>query len=365
MAQVKLLPTAGQFAALKQTMETANAACNAISARAWESKEFRQYGLHKLTYHETRAAFGLTAQVVVRCIARVADAYKLDRNTKRTFKSYGSIAYDNRILRWYIDKSEVSIWTVNSRERIPFVCGERQRALLQSQQGESDLIFHRGEFFLSATCNVEEPPTQDVDDALGVDFGIVNIAVDSDGEVHAGNHINNVRHRHRRLRTKLQRKGTKSAKRRLGKLSGKEQRFAKHTNHVISKHLVAKAQGTRRAIALEDLSGIRERVTARRPQRATLHSWSFFQLRQYITYKAALVGVPVGLIDPRNTSRTCPACGCVDKRNRPNQSTFSCIQCGLLSHADYIAATNIRVHGRAAVNPPYISAAQSTVQSQG
>lgn len=330
-------------------METANAACNAISGMAWEHQEFRQYGLHKLTYHETRAAFNLTAQVVVRCIARVADAYKLDRKTKRTFKSYGSIAYDNRILRWYVSKSEVSIWTVNGRQRIPFVCGERQRALLASQQGESDLIFHRGEFYLAATCNVEEPPTQDIDDALGVDFGIVNIAVDSDGEVHAGNHVNNVRHRHRRLRTKLQRKGTKSAKRRLKKLSGKEQRFAKHTNHVISKHLVAKAQGTKRAIALEDLSGIRTRVTARRRQRATLHSWSFFQLRSFIEYKARLAGIPVIPVDARNTSRTCPACGCIDKRSRPNQSTFSCTVCGYAGLADRIASENIR---RAAVKPP-------------
>ena len=358
-AQVKLLATHEQLALLKQTMETANAACNAISHRAWQNKEFQQYRLHKLTYHEIRAAFRLTAQVVVRCIARVAAAYKLDRKTRRVFKSGGAIPYDDRILRWYVGRAEVSIWTVNGRQRIPFVCGERQRRLLAARQGETDLIYHRGEFYLAATCNVEEPEPTDVDDVLGVDFGVVNIAVDSDGEVHAGNQVNNVRHRHRRLRAKLQRKGTKAARRRLKKLAGKECRFAKHTNHVISKHIVAKAQGTRRAIAIEDLKGIRERVTARRQQRATLHSWAFSQLRQHTTYKAALAGVPLVLIDPRNTSRTCPACGYVDKRNRPNQSTFSCVKCGFAGPADHIAAMNIRVLGRGVVNRPYVSDAQN------
>ncbi len=99
----------------------------------------------------------------------------------------------------------------------------------------------------------------EVEGALGVDLGVVNIAVDSDGEVHSGSQINNVRHSHRLLRAKLQAKGTRSAKRKLKRLSGKERRFAKDTNHCISKKLVAKAKDTNRAIALEDLKGIRSR----------------------------------------------------------------------------------------------------------
>ena len=114
-----------------------------------------------------------------------------------------------------------------------------------------------------------------------------------------------VRLRHHRLRAKLQAKDTRSAKRKLKRLFGKERRFAKATNHCISKKLVAKAKDTNRAIALEDLSGIRARVTVRSKQRATWHSWAFFQLRSFVTYKALRVGVPVCLVDPRYTSRTC------------------------------------------------------------
>lgn len=353
IAQVKLLPTPEQADALKRTLEQANAACQFVSDTAWETKTFRQYDLHHKCYQAVREQFGLSAQVAVRAIAKVADAYKLDRKTKRTFKTTGSIAYDDRILSWRLQDQTVSIWTVNGRLRIPFVCGKRQLELLQTRQGESDLGLYKGMYFLSATCEVDEPKPVDVEGALGVDLGVTNIAVDSDGQVHSASHINNVRHRHRRLRAKLQAKGTRSAKRKLKRLSGKERRFAKDTNHCISKKLVAKAKDTNRAIVMEDLGGIRERVTVRRSQRATLHSWSFFQLRSFVTYKAKRAGVPVFLVDPRNTSRTCPACGHVDKANRPSQSKFSCVVCGFAGLADHIAAVNIG--RRAAVNPPIVA----------
>jgi putative transposase len=138
-------------------------------------------------------------------------------------------------------------------------------------------------------------PLGDLDDALGIDLGVVNIATDSDGEIHSGRAINNVRARHRRLRTKLQKKGTKGTRRRLKRLAGKERRFARHVNHVISKRIVAKAERTTRGLALEDLQGIRTRARARRPQRAALHSWAFAQLRAFLVYKARRVGVRVVL----------------------------------------------------------------------
>jgi putative transposase len=158
---------------------------------------------------------------------------------------------------------------------------------------------------------------------------------------------------YRRLRRKLQRLGTKGSRRRLRRLAGQERRFAAWVNHTLSKQIVAKAERTKRAIALEDLTHIRTRVRARRSQRATLHSWAFFQLRACIVYKAALSGVPVHVVDPRNTSRTCPACGCIDKANRKTQASFICTSCGFAGPADVIAAGNIS--RRALVSAPYCS----------
>jgi len=352
-ATVKLKPTPEQRQLLFETLQTANAACNAISEVIWREKVWSQYNVHKLVYYPIREQFNLTAQLVIRCISKAVDAYKVDKKTKRQFKKHGSIAYDSRVLNYRIPDSAVSIWLMGGRETIDFVTGEHQLALLQYQQGESDLVYRKGEFYLFATCEVPDEVPFDPDGFLGVDLGVVNIAVDSDSEVHSASAVNNVRFRHRRLRTRLQKKSTLGTHRRLKKLAGKEQRFAKHVNHTISKHLVAKAQGTGRGIALEELTHIRDRITARKPRRAMLSSWSFHQLRSFIQYKAQRAGVPVTAVDPRNTSRTCPACGCVDKANRPTQSTFSCVQCGCVGLADHFAA--VEISRRAVVNRPYCS----------
>jgi putative transposase len=347
-AKVKLQPTPGQADFLKRTLETGNAACNYISEQAWEHKRFSRVPLHKLVYYPVREQFGLTAQVVVRCISKVVDSYKVDRKVRRTFKPLGAIAFDSRILKWYIDLYEVSIWTVEGRQRVPFVCGERQKELLQGQQGESDLALIHGEFYLLATCEVETPEPQDIHDVLGCDLGIVNLAVDSDGEEFSGEAVEDNRRKFEHRRKNLQKKQTKSAKRKLRKISGKQTRFQSHTNHTISKRLVRKAQDTHRAIALEDLSGIRE-APVRRKQRSKHANWSFYQLRQYISYKAELAGIPVIFVDPKYTSQTCSVCGCVDKANRRTQALFSCVSCGHSAPADTNAAVNIAA--RAACKP--------------
>jgi putative transposase len=348
IVQLKLLPTPEQAQVLLATLDRANEAANAISKSAWETQTFGQFQLHKHVYQPVKEQFGLTAQVVVRLIAKVADAYQLDKKRERRFRKRGSIAYDDRILRYYSEA--VSIWTLAGRKHIAFTCDERARNLLACRQGESDLVYRGGQWYLLATVNYAEPPEGEVDDWLGVDLGIVNLATDSDGTCHSGEQVNGLRRRHRRLRQRLQAKGTGGARRLLRKRRKRERRFGTWVNHNLSKSIVATAQRTQRGIALEDLKHIRTRIRARKPQRATLHSWSFGQLRAFVEYKARLAGVPLVTVDPRNTSRTCPACGHVAKENRPDQSTFCCVSCRCQGHADYFAAVNIR---RAAVSQPY------------
>jgi putative transposase len=352
IAQVKLLPTPEQANILRKTLETANTACNAISQQAWENKTFRQFPLHRLSYQAVREQYPLAAQVVVRCIAKVADAYKIDHQTKRTFKASGAIAFDSRILSYDLAGNSVSIWTIAGRQRIAFAAGERQLELLRGQRGESDLCLVEGSFYLLAVCDVETAAPMEVEDYLGVDLGVKNIATDSDANQYSGGQVNGLRKRYFRIRQRLQSKGTKSAKRLLKKRRQKERRFAKQENHRIAKELVLRAKDTGRGIALEDLQGIRDRVTVRKSQRRQHHAWGFFDLRSKIAYKAEWAGVPLVLVDPRNTSRTCPQCGYVDRANRKSQSLFSCGSCGFSGHADHIAAVNI---SRVAVNQPDVS----------
>ena len=349
-AQVKLQPTPEQSDALLRTLETANSACNRLSGLAWEAQEFGQYPLHERFYRQIRDEFPLSAQVVVRLNAKVADAYKLDRKVCREFRKHGSISYDLRILSWNMDKSFASIWTLTGRQKVPFVCGDHHRKLLAFQRGETDLVYRDKEWFLFTTVDVPDQEENKALEWIGVDLGLVAIAHTSDGERFSGSTVNNNRARNVRLRRKLQNKGTKGAKRLMRRRKRKERRFATDTNHVISKKIVGAAQRTGRGVALEDLSGIRVRVRASKKQRRSLHSWSFDQLKSFVLYKAKRAGVPVKLVDPRNTSRTCAKCGKVDKRNRKSQAEFICVACGHSDNADANASREIS--RRATVNSP-------------
>jgi IS605 OrfB family transposase len=352
VAVAKLLPAPEQAGALLATLERVNEACAWLAERAFELKSADKYRLHGLHYLDLRSKFGLSSQMAVRAISKVVEAYKRDRTRKPSFKPHGAIAYDQRILSFKA-MDRVSLLTISGRILVSYVAGGYHRARLEGVRGQSDLVLRKGKWFLYVTVDVPDGAPVDPEGWLGVDLGIRNLAVDSDGEAHSGADVEATRQRHQRLRNMLQPVGTKSAKRHLRKLSGKEARFRKHSNHVISKHIVAKAKGTARGIAVEELTGIRERATVRRSQRAMHSGWAFFQLRAFLSYKAAIAGVKLVAVDPRNTSRTCPACGNIDKANRKSQSEFVCKSCNFVDHADHVGAVNIA--RRAAVNQPIVS----------
>ncbi len=338
---------------LTATLRVCNAAANHVAQIAWDRRIFRNFSLRSVTYGDVRARFSLGAQAAQHTIKKVADAYNSGRpehrrTAKRSFRWSSAQPFDARNLSWDLADGTVSIWTVNGRAKsVPFVCADWQARLLeQCRIGESDLLYRKGALYLYATVDVPDSPMNEHPlGFLGVDLGIVNIATLSDGTNFSGSHVNRVRHQHRRLRGKLQQKGTRSAKRLLAKRSGREDRFAKDVNHRISKTIVAEAERTGHGIALEDLEGIRDRVRSRKPQRTTLHSWSFHQLGSFIDYKAIRAGVPVVYVDPAYTSQGCSGRGHVSKRNRPDQATFLCTSCGLSLPADWNAAVNIAKRG--------------------
>jgi IS605 OrfB family transposase len=354
VAAIKLKPTREQAATLRATLIRCNEACTSIAAKGFAAGVFRQFDLQKLVYVKTRSEFELTAQAAVRSISKVADAFKVNRKSAPVFRPLAAQPYDGRILS-FKGADAVSIWTIEGRMKVNFVAGQKQRDLLAFRKGEVDLCFVRGKWFLACTCDIPETEGFKPSDWLGVDLGIVSLAADSDGVVYTGEEIEHTRRKSAKRRAGLQSCGTKAAKRRLKKLSGKQARFQKHTNHVISKAIVIDAERTLRGIALEELTHIRTRVTARRKDRNRLHNWSFGQLRAFVAYKAARAGVPVVYVDPRYTSQGCSCCGTIDKRNRPNQATFSCVSCGHSEPADLNAARNIRA--RATVTTPESSQA--------
>jgi IS605 OrfB family transposase len=356
IATIKLQPTGEHAAKLLATMERFNAACDWLGEQAFTEKCADKIALQKVHYVALRERFGISAQMAVRAISKVVEAYKRDRNKRPRFKPHGAVPYDQRILSFKA-ADKVSILSLEGRLLIPYVTGAYHRARLDGARGQSDLVLRKGRWYLYVTVDVPDGTPIDPEEWLGVDLGIRNLATDSDGDTHSCASVEAVRARIFNLRRDLQSCGTRSARRHLRRIADNEARFRANVNHTISKSLVAKAKDTGRGIALEDLHGIRDRVTVRKGQRAQHGSWAFFQLRSFVAYKAQMAGVPVMAVDPRNTSRTCPACGHCDRANRPSQSEFKCKSCGFEQHADVVAAKNIA--RRAAVNRPIVSGADA------
>lgn len=343
--QIKLLPNKKQANSLLNTLKEANAACNKISDIAWSEKIFNQFKLHRLVYRKIRDSFNLSAQMVVRCISKVANSYKSDRRKKHRFKPLKGITYDSRILSY--KDSSVFVWSVNGRLRIPFICHNPK--YIPYIKGEADLIYKKGKFYLFQTVEVPEENILTVEDFIGVDFGLINIATLSTGEKLSGKELEQYRIKRQKIRSSLQSKGTKGSRKTLKRLSGKERRTASIVNHTIAKHIVEIAKKEGKGIALENLEGIRKRANNKgKAFRSLIGRWNFFQLRSFIEYKAKIVGIPVIPVNPRYTSQMCNSCFCISSRNG---ESFKCAACGYAEHADINAAKNIRQVG-VSINDP-------------
>ena len=347
--KAKLNPTNEQRSKLLKTMETFNAACSDISREAYESKTYNKIELQHRVYYRIREQYKLPAQLAIRAIGKVVESYKAERRHLHVFDPRGAMVYDQRILslRGF---DRVSLTTIEGRETISFLGGAYVKLEQRVLRGQADLILIRGKFYLCLVVEQPEEPQLIPKGYLGVDLGIVKLASTSDGVSYSGEDVDAVREHYTEVKAELQRVGSKNSKRKLKRLAGRESRFKRYTNHVISKELVAVAKGTKRALALEDLEGIRLRTTVRGGQRDRLGKWAFSQLRGFVEYKAKLAGVPILMVDPRDTSRRCSRCGYVDKRSRVSQSEFRCRACGYAENADLNAARNIR--WRAAVDQP-------------
>lgn len=178
---------------------------------------------------------------------------------------------------------------------------------------------------------------------LGVDLGIHALYTDSRGGEYSSKHMHAVKRRYAHNRAVLQKKGTRSAHRRLRSMSKREKRFVRDTNHCVSKQLASTPEVT--ALAFEDLTYIRRQArkhtkTSKR-RRNMLNQWSFSQLQEFTAYKAARLGKRIIMIDPSYTSQTCNRCGYTNVDNR-DHARFDCIRCKYSTNADFNAACNIK-----------------------
>jgi putative transposase len=380
-AKLKLHTDAAQFQALRATQLAYRDALNFVSRYAYaHSKMSNKVGLQDGTYAEIRAHYKIPAQMACSIPRQVGATYKtlwtkVKQNakarkaglTKKRYKGldqapkYVSPTLTYQLGHDYGFKTEqhVSILTLDGRVVVPYTGYSKHVALLQSGAhiGAAKLWYDKPhkQFYLLVSLEVEvaDPLPETHKEVVGVDVGQRYLAVvatpTNDASFYAGKTARARTDHYARLRKRLQKKGTRSATRRLIVMSGRERRLKQDRNHLISRRIVdAHPQSI---IGLEDLTDIRERTKRNRGKQATkkqrqanghASKWAFTELHSYIAYKATLAGSMAVKVDAHYSSQACPMCGYTSKENRPNKGLlFVCQSCHYSLHADLIGARNI------------------------
>ena len=374
---VQLNPDEQQRTVLLRTLHEHTVCFNVVTAEGFLSKCSNGVELHKRTYYDLRAQFpDLPSQLV--CAARVkateavksaltwakkreqAYAKRVEKARKHNkplpvFKlvkcphsAIAPIRYDQRSswVKW--ETNRCSLATVAGRIVLPFTVAAHSQTYAGYRPGSADLCYRKGRFTLHIVVEVPDPIVAPNDTVIGIDLGLNRPAVTSTRQFLGEKRWKEQERKYFRLRRKLQARGTKSAKRHLKRLSGKQLRQPRDHDHVLSKRIVQSTpQGA--TIVFENLTNIRENSKLGRgngnknvENKRKLHRWTFAQLFAFTNYKAQERGIHVERIDPRHTSQTCSRCKHQHRSNRRSQSVFHCRSCGYELNADLNAAYNIR-----------------------
>ncbi len=235
-------------------------------------------------------------------------------------------------------------------------------ALLKGQSSTAATLnkTKRGDYYINICVDIPTDPTgktpvlkssapgnrdaQTFRKVIGVDLGRRDIATTSTGKSWSGTKIQATRDRVSSVRANIQSKRTRSSRRLMGRLSGREHRFQKWLNHNISKQLVQDAKSSNAALAFEDLINIRQSLNQKRrskTERRRTNNWAFYQLRIFVDYKARMRGIPVVFVPPAYTSQTCSRCHHVHPvkgKSYRNGKKYKCGNCGFEHDADINAA---------------------------
>jgi IS605 OrfB family transposase len=340
----KLNPSEEVVKKIDTTLEMFSAACN-YANQTVKPTTTSKTSIQSQVYQTIREKFGLSANLAVRACARVGANRKTAKKDKKPVKTFKptSADYDARIFAFREKDWSVSLTLVGGREHIPIVTSNYQKGKLKgSKPTSAQLCKHRdGNYYIHIQVKDETPQPINLDNVIGVDFGRTDIAVTSQNQKWSGKEIRDVRDKYSKLRTNLQKKsskGTRSSRRRcrqlLKRLSGKEKRFQRHINHVISKTIILDAKKSNSIVAIEDLTGIRNRTNQQprsKTERRRSNSWAFYQLRTFLEYKGLINGVEVIPVSPRYSSQTCHACMHLGLRSGKR---FKCTNSGCGWHGD-------------------------------
>ena len=364
---VRIEPTAEQYKLLNDTAIAFASACNWINDNV-NSNLTNRNSIQAVCYSDVKSQFGLTSNHVIRACARVGANRLTAKQKRRKVKGFKPTSFDcdARTCRIIEDRYLVSISTTGKRVKAPMRVSNYHIGKLKGQNPTSAQVCKHldGNFYIHIQLKSFAPTLQKTENVIGVDFGRRDIAVTSTGQSWSGKDINNTRDKYSRNRASLQKKasqGTRSRARRcreiLKRLSGRERRYQTWLNHNISSSIINEATATNSSIAIEELTGIRERTNSKprnKTERRRSNSWAFYQLRTFLEYKGIKEGINVIAVPPAYTSQTCHQCLHIHpikgKSYRSNKS-FKCGNCGNQCDADFNGSKMIELWGASVTAP--------------
>ena len=380
----KIQPSPNQVSKIEATLKGFADACDYANNTVKPSITSKNT-IQTQVYQYIRQTYGLSANLAIRVCGRVAANRKTakhslgqrslasdadagsDRKNKPASKfSPTSADYDGMIFSYREKDQSVSLTLVGGRERFALHIGNYQIGKLKGKTPTSaQLCKHRdGQYYIHIQVKDKAPSPQKTKKVIGVDLGRKDIAVTSEGQSFSGKQVTQVRDKFARVRKQIQHqasKGTRSSRRRCRqlqrRLSGKEKRFQTWVNHNVSKQIVQTAKSQGAVIALEDLTGIREATNAQprsKTERRRSNSWAFYQLREFIEYKALGAGVEVVFVNPRYTSQTCHSClhiHPVQGKSYRSGKRYKCGSCQWIGDADFNGSMMIKLLGQSVTLP--------------
>jgi len=339
------------------TLQSFADACNQILSVAKEANQWNTTKLHHLVYKPVREATGLKANHVCQAIRRVIGNAKAVKQVHKFRPT--SLSLDVRTFKYAEASQTVGVTLKSGRVQFALSIGGYQIALLRGKNPTAATLnkTKKGDYYINICVEISTEPTGKTPKVIGVDLGRRKIATTSTEKSWSGKEIQATRDRYSKVRSNVQRKRTRNSRRFLRRLSGREQRFQKWLNHNISKELVNEARTANAALALENLTAIRDSLNKKprsKTERRRTNSWAFYQLRMFVQYKAVIAGVPVVFVPPAYTSETCSRCGHIHPtkgKSYRNGERFKCGHCGFEHDADINAAKNIAALGYSVIVP--------------
>ena len=233
---------------------------------------------------------------------------------------------------------------------IHFKCSRNDERYLNRNQDKVKSITlskePNGKFYLSVLIDKPLRQVPQSSSMVGLDLGIKDFAVTSDGQVIENIHFKkNEESRLKRLQRQISKKiaGSKNrekARLRFAKLNEKIRNRKLNFLHDVTNHLIDENQ----VIVMEDLNV--KGMVRNHKLAESISEVNWGEFRRILTYKAAWHGRQLVFIDRfYPSSKRCNHCGYIYKELTLKDRQWVCPECGSLIDRDYNAALNILEEG--------------------